>query len=172
MTVRKIRHLRWWIGGTLFACTIINYIDRQTLSALAPILKKEYSWTNTDFATILISFRIAYTLMQGIGGRLLDWLGTRRGLSLTVLFYSAERRSRLPPQGIAGFRFFRFLLGAGEGPNFPGGGEGRLRMVPRQGARVGRGHVRQRHVDRRSRRAVSCPLHLSVSRGHGVRCSS
>jgi ACS family hexuronate transporter-like MFS transporter len=120
MSVRKIRHLRWWIGGTLFACTIINYIDRQTLSALAPILKKEYAWTNTDFATILISFRIAYTIMQGVGGRLLDWLGTRRGLSLTVLFYSAVAALTATARNIAGFRAFRFLLGAGEGPNFPG----------------------------------------------------
>jgi ACS family hexuronate transporter-like MFS transporter len=120
MSVRKIRHLRWWIGGTLFACTIINFIDRQTLSALAPILKKEYAWTNTDFATILISFRVAYTLMQGVGGRLLDWLGTRRGLSYTVIFYSVVAALTATARGIAGFRFFRFLLGAGEGPNFPG----------------------------------------------------
>lgn len=120
MSVSKIRHLRWWIGGTLFACTIINYIDRQTLSALAPILKQEYAWTNTDFASILIAFRIAYTLMQGVGGRLLDWLGTRRGLSLTVIFYSVVAVLTATARGIAGFRFFRFLLGAGEGPNFPG----------------------------------------------------
>ncbi len=120
MTGGKIRHLRWWIGGTLFACTIINYIDRQTLSALAPILKTEYSWTNTDFATILISFRIAYTLMQGVGGRMLDSLGTRRGLSFTVIFYSVVAMLTATARGIAGFRVFRFLLGAGEGPNFPG----------------------------------------------------
>ena len=85
---RPIRRLRWWIAGLLFASTIINYIDRQTLSVLAPILLVEYHWTNTDFATILISFRIAYTLMQGGGGRLIDRLGARRGLSLTVTFYS------------------------------------------------------------------------------------
>ena len=120
MSVRKIPRLRWWIGGLLFASTIINYIDRQTLSALAPILKIEYRWSNTDFATILISFRIAYTIMQGLGGRVLDWLGTRRGLSLTVTFYSTVAALTAMAQGIAGFQCFRFLLGAGEGPNFPG----------------------------------------------------
>lgn len=117
---KPVRKLRWWIAGLLFASTVINYIDRQTLSALAPILKGEYRWSNTDFATILIAFRIAYTIMQGLGGRLLDWIGTRKGLSLTVTFYSAVAALTATAQGIAGFRVFRFLLGTGEGPNFPG----------------------------------------------------
>lgn len=65
--VRPVRGLRWWIGGLLFASTVINFIDRQSLSALAPILKVERHWTNQDFAVILISFRVAYTIMQGVG---------------------------------------------------------------------------------------------------------
>ena len=117
---KPIRHLRWWIGGLLFVSTVINYIDRQTLSVLAPFLKQDYQWTNTDFATILISFRLAYTIMQGGGGRLLDWLGTRRGLSLTVFFYSTVACLTSLAQGLMGFRIFRFLLGVGEGPNWPG----------------------------------------------------
>src|ERR1044071_9436436 len=88
LSTRPISNIRWWIGGLLFASTVINYIDRQTLSILAPFLKTEYHWTNTDFATVLIAFRIAYTLGQGVFGRLLDHLGTRRGLSLTVAFYA------------------------------------------------------------------------------------
>lgn len=115
-----IRGLRWWIAALLFASTVINYIDRETLSVLAPILKGEYRWTNTDFATILIAFRIAYTIMQGGGGRLIDRLGARLGLSLTVTFYSCVASLTAFAQGLASFRFFRFLLGAGEGPNWPG----------------------------------------------------
>ena len=115
-----IPRLRWWIGGLLFASTIINYIDRETLSVLAPILKGEYHWTNTDFAAILIAFRIAYTLMQGGGGRLIDRLGARLGLSLTVTFYSCVASLTALAQGLTSFCFFRFLLGAGEGPNWPG----------------------------------------------------
>ncbi|HZT33258.1 MAG TPA: MFS transporter [Bryobacteraceae bacterium] len=115
-----IRNLRWWIGGLLFASTVINYIDRQTLSVLAPYLKNEYRWSNTDFALVLIAFRVAYTIMQGVGGRLLDWLGTRRGLSLTVAFYSTVAMSTAFARGLLGFGFYRFLLGAGEGPNWPG----------------------------------------------------
>ena len=84
-----IRNLRWWIGGLLFAMTVINYIDRQTINVLAPILKKENRWTNSDFALLLISFRVAYTIMQSVNGRLLDRFGTRRGLTVSVTFYSA-----------------------------------------------------------------------------------
>ncbi len=121
-TPRKspIRHLRWWIGGILFASTIVNFIDRQSLNALAPILKAEYKWTNTDLAFILIAFRIAYTIMQSVGGRILDWLGTRKGLSITVTFYSAVATLTSLCQGVLSFSVFRFLLGAGEGPNWPG----------------------------------------------------
>src|SRR5437016_8305004 len=87
--LKPIRHLRWWIGGLLFAMTVINYIDRQTINVLAPILKKEHAWTNSDFALLLISFRVAYTIMQSVNGRLLDRFGTRLGLTVSVTFYSA-----------------------------------------------------------------------------------
>ena len=114
------RNLRWWIGGLLFASTVINYIDRQTLSVLAPYLKRDYGWTNTDFASVLIAFRIAYTIGQGVFGRLIDRLGTRRGLSFSVAFYSTVACLTAFAQGITGFRVFRFLLGAGESANWPG----------------------------------------------------
>ena len=71
----RIPHLRWWIGALLFASTTINYVDRQTLSVLAPYLKAEKHWTNTDFASIIIAFRISYSFLQFLGGRLIDLLG-------------------------------------------------------------------------------------------------
>src|SRR6187200_1723985 len=80
--------LRWWIGGLLFASTVINYLDRQTLSNLAPYLKQEYGWTNTDYANLIIAFRIAYSVGQTLSGKLLDRIGTRRGLTISVLWYS------------------------------------------------------------------------------------
>ena len=118
--VRIIRNLRWWIGGLLFISTVINYIDRQTLSVLAPFLKAEHHWTNADYASILLAFRLAYTIMQSVSGRLLDRLGTRRGLTLTVAFYSAVAGLTSLAQGLTGFRVFRFLLGSGEAANWPG----------------------------------------------------
>ncbi|MDQ1256980.1 MAG: transporter, family, hexuronate transporter [Candidatus Hydrogenedentes bacterium] len=119
--VRPIRHLRWWIGGMLFAVTVINYLDRQTLSALSPYLKEQYQWTNTDYAYIVNAFQISYTIMQTVVGRLLDTFGTRTGIGVSVLFYSTIGALTATAMGIRSFCAFRFLLGAGEAANNPGG---------------------------------------------------
>ena len=111
---------RWWIAALLFASTTINYIDRQTLSVLAPYLKRDFSWSNSDFALIVIAFRAAYTIFQVVSGRLLDKLGTRRGLSWAVLWYSAVAIATSAAMGLKSFAAFRFLLGAGEAANWPG----------------------------------------------------
>jgi ACS family hexuronate transporter-like MFS transporter len=112
--------LRWWIAGLLFASTVINYIDRQTLAWLAPLLKQDYHWTNTDYANLAISFRIAYTIGQTVFGRVIDRVGTRRGLSFTVLWYSIVSMATSLATGFRSFATFRFLLGAGESANWPG----------------------------------------------------
>jgi ACS family hexuronate transporter-like MFS transporter len=117
---RPIRRLRWWIGGILFASTVINYVDRQTLSLLAPYLKLDYHWTNTDYANIVIAFRIAYSIGQTVCGRWLDRVGTKRGLTISVLFYSIVSILTPLARGFYGFLGFRFLLGAGESANWPG----------------------------------------------------
>ncbi len=116
---RPIFHLRWWIGALLFASTVVNYIDRQTLSALAPFLKQEYRWTNEDYALIVIAFRVAYALGQTVLGRVMDHIGTRLGLTLTVAGYSIAAMLTSFASGLRSFMFFRFLLGLGESPNWP-----------------------------------------------------
>src|SRR5947208_16682235 len=108
-----ISSLRWWIGGLLFASTVINYIDRQTLSALAPYLKQDYHWTNTDYANIVIGFRVAYSLGLALVGRLMDRIGTRRGLTLSVTWYSVVSILTCFATGFYSFLTFRFLLGSG-----------------------------------------------------------
>ena len=119
-TARKpIPSLRWWIGGLLFASTVINYIDRQTLSLLAPYLKVDYHWTNTDYAKIAIAFRVAYTIGQTGFGKLMDRFGTRRGLTFTVIWYSIISMLTSLAAGFYSFATFRFLLGAGESANWP-----------------------------------------------------
>jgi len=124
--------LRWWIGTILFLSTVINYIDRQTLSVLGPTLKTEYHWTNADFALVIISFRLAYTLGQGGAGRFLDAVGTRTGLSVTVAFYSVAAMLTSLASGLRSFCFFRFLLGAGEAGNWPGATKAVAEWFPRR----------------------------------------
>ena len=116
---RTIPALRWWIGGILFASTIINYVDRQTLSLLAPYLKLEYHWTNSDYANIVIAFRVAYSIGQTVFGRLMDRIGTRRGLTITVAWYSLVSMLTSLANGFYSFAGIRFLLGAGESANWP-----------------------------------------------------
>lgn len=111
--------LRWWIGGILFASTAINYIDRQSLSLLAPFLKQK-GWTDTDYANVIVAFRMAYSIGQTFCGRLMDRLGTKRGLSLTVLWYSIVSILTPLARGFYSFLSVRFLLGAGESGNWPG----------------------------------------------------
>jgi len=112
--------LRWWIASLLFASTIINYVDRQTLSLLAPYLKETHHWTNVDYANIVVAFRVAYSIGQTACGRLMDRLGTKRGLTITVLWYSMVSMLTPLARGFHSFLGFRFLLGAGESGNWPG----------------------------------------------------
>ena len=114
-----ISSLRWWIGCLLFASTVINYIDRQTFSLLAPYLKLQYHWTNSDYANIAIAFRVAYSIGQSLFGRLMDRIGTRRGLTLSVIWYSVISMLTSLAGGFYSFATFRFLLGAGESANWP-----------------------------------------------------
>jgi len=118
-SARPISNLRWWIGGLLFASTVINYIDRQTLSVLAPYLKLQYGWNNQNFAAIVIAFRVAYSVGQTVSGRLIDRIGTRKGLTITVIWYSIAAMLTSLAGGLRSFAFFRFLLGAGESANWP-----------------------------------------------------
>jgi MFS transporter, ACS family, hexuronate transporter len=129
---KTIRGLRWYIGGLFFLSTVINYIDRQTLSVLAPYLKTQFTWTNADFALVVISFRAAYAIGQTGAGQVLDRVGTRKGLSLGVAFYSLAAMLTSLASGLRSFCFFRFLLGAGEAANWPGATKGVSEWFPRK----------------------------------------
>src|SRR5260370_23416497 len=107
---RPIPNLRWWIGGLLFASTVINYIDRQTFSVLGPFLRRDYGWSNQDFASVVIAFRLAYAFGQTTAGGFLDRVGTRFGLSVTVAGYSIAAMLTSLASGLRSFAVFRFLL--------------------------------------------------------------
>jgi MFS transporter, ACS family, hexuronate transporter len=129
---RTVAGLRWWIAAVLFASTIINYVDRQTLSLLAPYLKVQYHWSNTDYANIVIAFRVAYSIGQTVFGRLMDRIGTRRGLTFTVLWYSIISVLTPLARGFYSFGLFRFLLGAGESANWPAASKAVSEWFPKQ----------------------------------------
>src|SRR5438552_1426879 len=130
--MKELGRKRWWIGTLLLFSTIINYMDRQTLSVLAPYLKTEFSWSNSDFALLIIAFRIAYAVMQALSGRVIDRLGTRNGLTISVLWYSIAAALTSLATGLKSFCLFRFLLGTGEAANWPGATKAVSEWFPRQ----------------------------------------
>src|SRR5439155_12961415 len=88
MSPKTLRHLRWYICGLLFLVTTINYLDRQAVSVLNPILKKEVGWDEAGYGWIMFSFQLAYAIMLGVSGRLLDIFGVRSGFAWAVALWS------------------------------------------------------------------------------------
>jgi ACS family hexuronate transporter-like MFS transporter len=118
--VRVPSRVRWWIVWTLFLSTTINYISRQTFSVLAPLITRQFHLTHTDLAEILGAFQISYAFAWLVGGIFLDAVGTRIGLALAAGFWSVVNIFTGFASSVFTFAFFRFLLGIGEGFNWPG----------------------------------------------------
>jgi MFS transporter, ACS family, hexuronate transporter len=110
--------LRWWIAGLLFLATVINYIDRQTLAVVAPTLTKELGISNTQYADILTAFLVPYTAMYVASGYLVDRWGTRRALTVFLVWWSVASMLHSFARGALSLGIFRFLLGLGESGNF------------------------------------------------------
>ncbi len=114
------KHLRWWIAWTLFLSTVINYINRQTFSVLAPVITQHFHLSHTDLSRVFSAFQLSYAAMWLIGGVLLDIIGTRLGLALAVIWWSVVSALTGFANSLSQFALFRFLLGIGEGCNWPG----------------------------------------------------
>ena len=116
----KIRGLRWWIIGLVFFATLINYIDRLTISVLAPVITRDLGLSNTAFGGIVTWFLLAYTISQGLSGKLYDRIGTRLGFVVSISVWSIAAMAHAFARGLTSLSIFRFLLGLGEAGNWPG----------------------------------------------------
>ncbi len=116
----KLRGLRWWIVGLIFLATLINYIDRLTISVLAPVITHDLGLTNTQFGGILSWFLLAYTISQGLSGKLYDRVGTKLGFVCSIVVWSVAAMGHAFARGLASLSAFRFVLGLGEAGNWPG----------------------------------------------------
>jgi MFS transporter, ACS family, aldohexuronate transporter len=112
---------RWLILGFAFTATVINYLDRQTLSVMAPVLLETFHISAQTYSHIIFAFMFAYTVMNGVSGRMLDWLGTKVGYALTIAWWSAAEMLSVLTVGPLSLGAFRFLLGMGEAGNYPAG---------------------------------------------------
>lgn len=117
MTDRK----QWLVLGMAFLATVINYLDRQTLSVMAPLLLEKFHISAETYSDIIFAFMLAYTVMNGVSGRLLDRLGSKIGYALTIAWWSAAEVLHAFSGGALSLGAFRFLLGLGEAGNYPAG---------------------------------------------------
>src|SRR5215207_2277312 len=116
----KVRGLRWWIVSLIFLATLINYIDRLTISVLAPVITRELGLTNTEFGGVVTWFLLAYTISQSVSGKLYDRVGTRAGFTFSIITWSAAAVAHAFARGLTSLSVFRFVLGFGEAGNWPG----------------------------------------------------
>lgn len=119
VAARRPVRLRWLMIGFAFAATVINYLDRQTLSVVAPELRTEFGMSNEAYGYVLSAFMLAYTLANGLSGPLLDRLGTRLGYALCMAWWSTAGILHAWARGPWSLAGFRFLLGMGEAGNWP-----------------------------------------------------
>ena len=116
----KLRGLRWWIISLVFLATLINYIDRLTISVLAPVITSDLGLTNTEFGGIVTWFLLAYTISQGLSGKLYDRIGTKVGFVVSITVWSLAAIAHAFARGLGSLSLFRFVLGLGEAGNWPG----------------------------------------------------
>ena len=117
--MKTIKNYRWIIIALLFIATCINYLDRQIIGLLKPILEKEFNWTETDFSHIVMAFTAAYALGLLIAGGMIDKLGTKVGYSITVIIWSVAGMFHAIAKTVGGFSVARIFLGLGEAGHFP-----------------------------------------------------
>jgi MFS transporter, ACS family, hexuronate transporter len=116
----KLPGLRWWIVGLIFLATLINYIDRLTISVLASEITRDLGLSNTEFGGIVTWFLLAYTISQSVSGKLYDRIGTRLGFTLSIIVWSIAAMAHAFARGLGSLSLFRFVLGFGEAGNWPG----------------------------------------------------
>jgi ACS family hexuronate transporter-like MFS transporter len=112
---------RWVMIGLGFTATVINYLDRQTLSVVAPVLIDRYHMSAMTYSWIVTAFMLAYTVMNPVWGNIIDRLGTRLGYALATAAWSAAAVAHAFIRGPVSLGICRFLLGMGEGGNWPAG---------------------------------------------------
>ena len=112
--------MRWGILLLLFVITVINFIDRQTLSVVAPVLLQTYHMSNTDYARMVSAFMFGMMLGEFPVGWLMDRWGVRNGLSFAVLWWSIATAMHSIGRSVLQFSLFRFWMGTGECGNFSG----------------------------------------------------
>ena len=116
---QKPTMIRWWICALLFFATTINYIDRQVFAILAPQLQTEIGWSEIEYGYIVTAFQLSYAVGLLMVGKLIDFLGTKKGFILSIIVWSLAAMAHALARTPIGFGMARLALGIGESGNFP-----------------------------------------------------
>ena len=128
--VIKIPHFRWWIGFLLFIATGLSFYDRQVLSILAPAIMRDVHLNDVTYSRVVFAFILSYTVMFTVGGRLIDRIGLRIGLALSVAVWSVASLGQGLVSNVWELGLALFFLGVGEGGCFPGATKGAVEWFP------------------------------------------
>jgi MFS transporter, ACS family, hexuronate transporter len=120
VTTAAAGKLRWLVVGLIFCATVINYIDRQTVSVLKTAISNDLGLSNADYAAVQNSFLIFYGISQMVSGRIYDIIGTRLGFTCSIVIWSLAAVAHSFARTAGGFRLWRGVLGFGEAGNWPG----------------------------------------------------
>lgn len=115
----KRKRFPWFTVGMLFMATALSFLDRQVLSILAPSILANFGITNTAYSHIVFAFQLSYTVMAAFGGYMIDRLGVKLGLTLSLGIWSAASAAHAFVRNGTQLAIARFALGFGEGACFP-----------------------------------------------------
>ncbi|WP_038913845.1 MFS transporter [Dickeya zeae] len=113
------RNYRWVVCSMLVFATTINYMDRQILGLLAPMLQKDIGWTEIEYSWLVNAFTVAYGVGTLVCGRIIDKLGTKMSYAVAMVVWSTAAMLHAVAGSVIGFAVVRVLLGLGESANFP-----------------------------------------------------
>ena len=116
----RIPRLRWLVISLIFCATVINYIDRQTVSVLKKAISDDLGLSNADYAAIQNSFLLLYGISQMVSGRIYDRIGTRLGFVFSIVVWSFSAVMHATASTATMFKVWRAALGFGEAGNWPG----------------------------------------------------
>jgi ACS family hexuronate transporter-like MFS transporter len=127
------------MAALVFVATLINFLDRMTISVLAPVITVQLGLTNLQFATISTWFLVAYGVSQSASGKLYDRIGTKRGFTLSALIWSCAAVAHAFARGLASLSVLRVVLGLGEAGNWPGAAKVMAEWMPARQRALGMG---------------------------------
>lgn len=117
--IQKIGNYRWTVCALIFFATTINYLDRQVIGILKPLLESDLNIGEAAYGNIVTIFQLFYGISMLLAGRLIDKFGTKIGYGISVLLWSIAAMGHALAKGVIGFGFWRALLGITESGNFP-----------------------------------------------------